>query len=109
MATPRSKLSPVKLNPPSPTKPDKAVLKPRNNVIETALTGKFDAMSMNSPSQSPIKRVYKENREDGKLQINLHPPYEDGLTEQAKNSLRSINALRGLTLEEVELLSQPSV
>lgn len=75
-------------------------------------------MSLGSPGSSPTKRVYhpspaKENaRPNGdKLQINLRPPEEEspGLSEQAKKSLRSINALRGLTIDEIELINKPNV
>ena len=108
-------------SPPStPTKPDKAVVKPKNNVLDTSspnvLASKFDAMSLVSPGSSPTKRVYhaspaKENRVD-KLQVNLHPPEDEHIppiSEQAKKSLRSINALRGLTIEEVEKINRPNV
>lgn len=135
----KSKLSPVKLEPPStitPTKPDKVVIKTRNNVLETTspnsqLASKFDAMSLASPGSSPTKRVYhapssptKENRgakqqqqpqqTTEKLQITLRPPPEDdfstpGMSEHAKKSLRSINALRGLSLEEIEIINKPNV
>ena len=127
MMASKAKLSPVKLDPhPSsvstPSKPEKVIVKSKNNVLETTspniLTSKFDAMSINtSPSSSPTKRVYhaspaKENRPAGdKLQINLRPPEDDspGMSEQAKKSLRSINALRGLTIDEIESINKPQV
>jgi hypothetical protein len=128
----KTKLSPVKISPPppatTPTKPDKVVIKTKNNVLEstspnTQLAQKFDAMSLAvSPSTSPTKRVYhaspaKENRvpvhaAGEKLQIMLRPPEDDspaGMSEQAKKSLRSINALRGLTLDEIEIINNPNV
>lgn len=129
----KAKLSPVKLDPPNsplmqpssmstPTKPEKVIHKSKNNVLETTspntLTSKLDALSINtSPSSSPTKRVYhaspaKENRPAGeKIQINLRPPEDDspGMSEQAKKSLRSINALRGLTLDEIEIINKPTV
>ena len=127
-ATPKTKLSPVKLDPPSssvastPTRPEKVLVKAKNNVLEPAspnnIASKLDAMSLGSPGSSPTKRVYhpspaKENaRPNGdKLQINLRPPEEEspGLSEQAKKSLRSINALRGLTIDEIELINKPNV
>jgi hypothetical protein len=77
---------------------------------------------------SPTKTVYhpsptKENRGPGtstkeveKPQITLLPPLEEDyaspsgpLSEQAKKSLRSINALRGLTLDEIEIINKPHV
>lgn len=127
MMASKAKLSPVKLDPHSssvstPSKPEKVIVKSKNNVLETTspniLTSKFDAMSINtSPSSSPTKRVYhaspaKENRPAGdKLQINLRPPEDDspGMSEQAKKSLRSINALRGLTIDEIESINKPQV
>ena len=131
----KSKLSPVKLDPPptiaTPTKPDKVIIKTRNNVLETAspnthLASKFDEMSLNSPFNSPTKRVYhalaspaKENRgphqlAGEKLQITLRPPEDDfssvtGMSEHAKRSLRSINALRGLSLDEIEIINQSNI
>jgi hypothetical protein len=107
----------------TPTKPDKAIVKSKNNVLDTTssniLASKLDAMSLASPSNSPTKRVYhaspaKENRPAGdKLQLHLHPPPTDqdspGMSEQAKKSLRSINALRGLTIEEIEKINRPNV
>src|SRR5277367_656675 len=129
----KTKLSPVKISPPpqaatTPTKPNKVVVKTKNNVLEstspnTQLAQKLDAMSLAaSPSTSPTKRVYhaspaKENRvpihgAGEKLQITLRPPEDDslsGMSEQAKKSLRSINALRGLTLDEIEIINKPSV
>lgn len=143
----KSKLSPVKLDPPqsslvTPTKPDKVVIKTRNNVLETTssnaqLASKFDAMSLASPGSSPTKRVYhapaassppKENRgprqqqqsqqsqqTGDKLQITLRPPPEDdsmsppGMSEHAKKSLRSINALRGLSLDEIEIINKSNI
>jgi len=140
-ATPKSpakaKLSLLKLDPPAPTigtptKPDKVVVKTRNNVLETTspntqLASKFDAMSLASPSHSPTKRVYhgptspaKENRGPHqlgreKLQITLRPPPDDdfssttGMSEHAKKSLRSINALRGLSIDEIEIINKPNV
>ena len=124
----KSKLSPVKLDPPSsgtPTKPDKAVVKAKNNVLETAspnsqLASKFDAMSLSSPTGSPTKRVYhspaKENRAPQSPtretpQITLRPAEDDapGISEQAKKSLRSINALRGLNIDEIEIINRPDV
>jgi cell cycle protein kinase DBF2 len=129
-ATPKTKLSPVKLDPPyssavassPPTRPEKVIVKAKNNVLEPTspnnLASKLDAMSLGSPGSSPTKRVYhpspaKENaRPNGdKLQINLRPPEDDspGMSEQAKKSLRSINALRGLTIDEIELINKPNV
>lgn len=140
-ATPKSaakaKLSPVKLDPPpstiaTPTKPDRVVVKSRNNVLETTspntqLASTFEAMSLASPSNSPTKRVYhaptspaKENRgphklAGEKLQITLRPPPDDdfssrtGMSEHAKKSLRSINALRGLSIDEIEIINNPNV
>jgi hypothetical protein len=120
----RNQLSPAKLDPPStqtPTKPDKAIIKPKHNVLETTstniLASKFDAMSIASPGSSPTKRVYhaspaKENRPGGQGPQNLLRPPEDevsGMSEQAKKSLRSINALRGLTIEEIEKINRPQV
>ena len=131
----KSKLSPVKLDPPptivTPTKPDKVVIKTRNNVLETTspntqLASKFNDMSLTSPSNSPTKRVFhapatpaKENRgphhlAGEKLQITLRPPEDDfssttGMSEHAKKSLRSINALRGLSLDEIEIINKPNV
>jgi len=130
------KLSPVKISPPAAgatntpvTKPDKVVVKTKNNVLEstspnTQLAQKLDAMSLaTSPATSPTKRVYhaspaKENRVPvhgtggEKLQITLRPPEDDspsGMSEHAKKSLRSINALRGLTLDEIEVINKPNV
>ena len=130
-ATPRSKLSPVKLTPPpsnamsTPTRPPGAILKTKNNVLETkptspnGLSSKIEALSLTqSPSTSPTKRVYhaspaKENQRPAgeKLQINLRPPEDDspGMSEAAKKSLRSINALRGLTIDEIEVINKPNV
>ena len=128
-ATPKSKLSPVKLDPPSshsvsstPTKPEKVIIKAKNNVLEPTspnnLASKLDSLSLASPGSSPTKRVYhaspaKENaRPNGdKLQINLRPPEDEspGMSEQAKKSLRSINALRGLTIDEIEVINKPNV
>src|SRR5579859_3187187 len=111
--------------PNTPTKPDKAIVKSKNNVLESsstnALASKLDSLSISSPSSSPTKRVYhaspaKENRPTGEnLQINIRPPAEPveeegtGMSEQAKKSLRSINALRGLTIEEVEMINCPNI
>src|SRR5436305_14821273 len=83
-ATPKSfttgvkgKLSPLKLDPPqssTTTKPEKVIIKSKNNVLEqtspntSQLASKFDAMFLSSsPASSPTKRVYhaspaKENR-----------------------------------------------
>jgi cell cycle protein kinase DBF2 len=127
----KSKLSPVKLDPPTssavtPTKPEKVIIKSKNNVLESTspnsqLAAKLDALSLSSPSHSPTKRVYhaspaKENRvpqtKGGeKLQITLRPPEDDspGMSEHAKKSLRSINALRGLTIDEIEIINKPEV
>jgi cell cycle protein kinase DBF2 len=130
----KAKLLPVKLDPPSsttPSKPDKVIIKSRNNVLETTspntqLALKFDEMSLASPGSSPTKRIYhatpaKENRgpktttAGEKPQITLHPlPEEDyssppGMSEYAKKSLRSINALRGLSLAEIELINKPNI
>jgi len=52
-----------------------------------------------------------------KPQITLRPPEEEDyatasgspLSEQAKKSLRSINALRGLTFDEIEMINKPHV
>jgi cell cycle protein kinase DBF2 len=123
--TRENKISPAKLDPlPTmiPTKPDKAIVKAKNNVLDTSspnvLATKFDAMSLaGSPGSSPTKRVYhaspaKENRPTGETpSFLLRPPEEDspGMTEQAKKSLRSINALRGLTIEEIEKINRPNV
>jgi hypothetical protein len=134
MMASKAKLSPVKLDPPpggiasqsaalsTPAKPEKVIHKTKNNVLEAtspnSLASKLDSLSINtSPSSSPTKRVYhgspaKENRPAGdRLQINLRPPEEDspGMSEQAKKSLRSINALRGLTIDEIETLNKPHV
>jgi cell cycle protein kinase DBF2 len=134
MMASKAKLSPVKLDPPpnqsaaespsmsTPAKPEKAIHKSKNNVLESTspntLASKLDAMSINaSPASSPTKRVYhaspaKENRPAGeKIQINLRPPEDEspGMSEQAKKSLRSINALRGLTMDEIELINKPQV
>ena len=63
----KSKLSPVKLDAPStmvtPTKPDKVVIKTRNNVLETTspntqLASKFDDMSLTSPVQFSYKTSF---------------------------------------------------
>jgi hypothetical protein len=131
-ATPRTKLSPVKLTPPSsntmstPTRPPGAILKTKNNVLDTtipistnSLSSQLETLSITqSPSTSPTKRVYhpsplKENQRPAgdKLQINLRPPEDDtpGMSEAAKKSLRSINALRGLTIDEIEVINKPNV
>jgi len=142
-AAARGKLSPVKLDPLqssiTPTKPEKVIIKSKNNVLEqtspnTQLASKFDAMSLSSPGSSPTKRVYhpsptKENRAQNngataveQFQITLRPPPDDdfggmssgggghgGMSEQAKKSLRSINALRGLTIDEIEIINKPNV
>jgi len=127
-APPKSRLSPVKLDPPSssvsstPTKPEKVIVKAKNNVLEPTtpnnLASKLDALSLASPGSSPTKRDYhaspaKENaRPNGdKLQINLRPPEDEspGMSEQAKKSLRSINALRGLSIDEIEMINKPNV
>lgn len=128
----KSKLSPVKFDPSSslasPAKPDKAIMKTRSNVLDTTspntqLALKFDAMSIaaSSPTNSPTKRVYhnsppKENCGPGgeKSQMMRHRPPEDdfpsqGMSEYAKKSLRSINALRGLSLDELEIINKPNV
>jgi hypothetical protein len=122
--------SPTKLEAPipalpsssTPTKPQQAMLKSKVNVLEQnspntqLLTSKLDAMSLNNPSpmSSPTKRVYhaaKENRDTPK--ISVFPAEEEegqrGMSEQAKKSLRSINALRGLTLDEIEVINKPQV
>jgi cell cycle protein kinase DBF2 len=93
----------------SPARPDKAILRnTRANALEPSsqsITTKFDALSL----ASPTKRVLKENAPN----ILLSPPHDDdvsmGMTEQAKKSLRSINALRGLTIDEIELTNKPNV
>lgn len=129
-ATPKSpaktKLSPMKLDPPpstGPAIPDKVVIKSKNNVLETTspntqLATKLDAMSLASPAGSPTKRVYhapltKENRsaQAERPQIAGRTVEDEplGMSEQAKKSLRSINALRGLNLDEIEIVNKPNV
>jgi hypothetical protein len=131
--------SPSALPSSTPTKPDKAITKPTRAALDATspntqkLVSKLDALSLTTPhasenghASSPTKRVYhpspkKENRAPNgvdKPQITLRPPPEEeefvgpsggALSEQAKKSLRSINALRGLTVEEIEKINKPNV
>src|ERR1700738_3533685 len=119
----KTRLPPAKLDPPmTPTKQNKAIVKPKTNTLDSSsaniLLTKLDTMSITaSPGSSPTKRVYhasptKENRPAGdNLKVHLHPPEDGspGMSEQAKQSLRGINALRGLTIEEIEKINRPNV
>lgn len=104
-----------------PAWPEKVVVKAKNNVLEQAtpnmqLAAKIDALSLSSTPNSPTKRVYHSPAKENSLgvekpQITLRPSEDDtaGMSEQAKKSLRSINALRGLTIEEIDIINRPEV